>query len=377
MCNAHRTSHSPTSTDQSAATSAFVERLVGMLNGSGLMLMISLGHRTGLFDVMSTLPGSTSHEIAAAARLSERYVREWLGAMVTGGIVNIDPDGTHFTLPPEHAACLTRAATPGNFAVTAQWIGLLGSVESHVEEAFRTGRGVPYQAYRGFHAVMAEESSQTVVAALEEHILPLAPGLAHELERGIDVLDVGCGMGLALCHLAGRFPRSRFVGVDFSPEAIEAGRREAAARGIGNLTLAVGDAATFGTPDGYDAVLAFDAIHDQARPAAVLKNVRRVLRSGGTFLMQDIKARTAIRDNIGSPLAPFTYAISLMHCMSVSLAAGGPGLGAAWGRELALRMLAEAGFRNVRIDELPHDPINYYYVMCKDAAAGRPGLQAA
>ncbi|HNC43014.1 MAG TPA: transcriptional regulator, partial [Acidobacteriota bacterium] len=95
----------------------FAEKLINIMNGGALALMISIGHRTRLFDVMAQLPPSTSEQIATAAKLNERYVREWLGAVVTGGIVEYDPADRTFTLPIEHAAFLTRAASPNNLAV--------------------------------------------------------------------------------------------------------------------------------------------------------------------------------------------------------------------------------------------------------------------
>jgi 2-polyprenyl-3-methyl-5-hydroxy-6-metoxy-1,4-benzoquinol methylase len=344
------------------AGSPFAERLAGVFNDAALALMISVGHRTRLFDVMSSLPPATSPEIAKAAGLSERYVREWLGAMVTGGVVDFDPEAATYALPAEHAAWLTRAARPANLAVTAQFIAVLGAAEDRVVEAFRHGRGVPYSAYPRFHEVMAEESDQTAVAALEEHILPLVPDLIERLRAGIDVLDVGCGSGRAIIRLAELFPASRFAGHDFSDEAVGAARAEAARRRLANVRFEARDAAApFGVA-AFDAVFAFDAIHDQARPDAVLRNVARALRPGGVFLMQDIAASSHLHQNVGHPLAPFIYTISCMHCMSVSLAGNGAGLGAAWGRELAQRMLRDAGFGDVRVQSLPHDPLNDYYV---------------
>ena len=85
----------------------FGERTVGVLNSAAIALMVSIGHQTGLFDTMASLSSATSDEIAAAGRLSERYVREWLGAMVTGRIVEYDPIGQRYNLPPERAAWLT------------------------------------------------------------------------------------------------------------------------------------------------------------------------------------------------------------------------------------------------------------------------------
>ena len=343
----------------------FAVNVMDIVNAGALSMMISMGHRTGLFDTMSrTAAPATPVAIAAAAGLSERYVREWLGAMFTGGIVEHDHAAGTYHLPPEHAACLTRAAAPNNIAVSAQWIAVLGHVEDEVTAAFRHGRGVPYSAYRRFHEVMAEESAQTVVGGLFNHILPLVPGLDERLEAGIHVLDVGCGSGMAMIAMAATYPLSRFHGIDFSEQAIARAQAEAARRRLSNVHFEARDVAV---PDdrhcgGFDLVTAFDAIHDQARPAEVLANVRAALRPGGVFLMQDIQAHTCHHDNAANPLAPMIYTISCMHCMSVSLANGGPGLGAAWGKEKALEMLAAAGFSAVRVETLPHDPLNFYYV---------------
>ena len=103
---------------------------------------------------------------------------------------------------------------------------MLGSAEDAVVDAFRHGRGVPYSAYPRFHAVMAEESRQTVVEGLLNHILPLSYGLIGQLGAGIDVLDIACGSGGAVLAMAETFPLSRFTGVDMSAEAIAAGRAE-------------------------------------------------------------------------------------------------------------------------------------------------------
>src|SRR5215210_4457901 len=177
---------------------AFAGRLLDDLNGGAVMIMTSIGHRTGLFDAMAGLPPSTTEQIAEAANLNERYVREWLAAMVVGGVVEHDPQDGTYHLPPEHAAFLTRAATPDNIAVTAQFIPVLASVEDRIVESFQKGGGVPYSAYTRFHEVMAEDSGQTVVAALTDYILPLVPGLTGLLKAGLDVLDVGCGSGRTL-----------------------------------------------------------------------------------------------------------------------------------------------------------------------------------
>lgn len=350
----------------STRAEAFAERLADVLNGGALSLMISIGHRVGLFDVMGGLGAATSQRIAREAGLHERYVREWLGAMVTSAIVEYDPPSRSYRLPREHAASLTRAARPANMAVTAQWIPVLATVEDELLGCFENGGGVPYSSYQRFHAVMAEESDQSVVAALVEEILPLA-GVVGALQEGIDVLDVGCGSGRALNEMARAFPKSRFTGYDLSAEAIGAAKAEARQDGLGNARFEVRDLAEVDVPEAFDLVTAFDAIHDQAAPARVLAAVARTLRPRGTFLMQDIAGSSHVERDVEHPMAPFLYTISCMHCMTVSLAAGGEGLGAMWGEAKAREMLAEAGFQDLEVKSLPHDLLNLYYVSRKAA----------
>lgn len=340
----------------------FSEQMLDVLNKAAVALMTSIGHQTGLFDTMASLPPATSERIARAADLNERYVREWLGAMVTGGIIDYDPVAETYFLPGEHAAFLTRAASPNNLAVATQFIPLLGAVEAEILHAFKHGGGVPYSSYPTFHRVMAEESNQTVVSALIDSILPIAPGIVDALREGIDALDVGCGSGRAVLLLASEFPQSRFAGYDFSEEAIAAARAAAERLGLANARFEVRDLAEMNEPGRYRLITAFDAIHDQAQPRRVLKAIAEALSPDGIFLMQDIRASSHVHQNLDHPMGAFTYTVSCLHCMTVSLAHGGEGLGAAWGEEKALELLAEAGFPRVAVRQLPHDIINNYYI---------------
>lgn len=345
---------------------AFAGRFLNALNEGALCLMVSIGHRTGLFDALRGRSPASCEDIAAAAGLQERYVREWLGAMVTAGVIEYAPATGRYWLPDEHAASLTRAAAADNMAVFAQYIGVLGSVEDDIVACFEQGGGVSYARYPRFHEVMAEDSGQSVLSSLDSHILPLVPGLTARLERGIDMLDLGCGRGLILQHLAARYPRSRFTGMDLSTEAIAHARAESARLGLDNVQFIARDLSDFdrrAESDRYDFITTFDAVHDQAQPLNVLKGIRRALRPGGVYLMQDISGTSHVHKDCEHPIGTFLYTISCMHCMTVSLAQGGEGLGAMWGEEKTREYLTRAGFGSVITHRLAHDIQNNWYVV--------------
>ncbi|MFO7445203.1 MAG: class I SAM-dependent methyltransferase [Ignavibacteriaceae bacterium] len=346
----------------------FAGKLLQVMNNGATALMISVGHRTGLFDTLKKMPPSTSHEIAEASGLNERYVREWLGAMTTGKIVEYNPETTTYSLPSEHAAFLTRDAGADNIAVFTQYISVLGSVEDNIVECFMNGGGVPYSEYKRFHEVMADDSGQSVVSSLIDVILPSIPGLIEKLEKGITVLDIGCGKGRALNLLAKKFPNSRFKGVDLSKEAVNSAALEAERAGLKNVVFDIQDLTHFNltAPEKiYDLITSFDAIHDQARPDNVLSGINTALKDDGIYLMQDISASSELNNNMELPLGPLLYTVSTMHCMTVSLAQNGMGLGTMWGREKAVEMLNEAGFTNIEIKNFKHDIQNDYYIIKK------------
>ncbi|GBD27509.1 Ubiquinone biosynthesis O-methyltransferase [bacterium HR30] len=335
--------------------------MMALLNDAVAGILVSIGHQTRLFDTMAELPAASSDVIAQAAGLQERYVREWLGGMVLAGIVSYDPATKTYVLPPEHAAFLTRSAGSNNLAFFTQYIRLLSNVEGDVIRAFREGGGVGYEKYPDFQRLQAEESAALYDTALVEAILPLADGVVERLRSGIDVIDLGTGQGHAVNVMARAFPNSRFVGVDFSPEGIEAARGEAASWKLSNARFEVADVAA-ALPGKFDLVTAFDVIHDLAKPKVVLANIRRALRPEGVFLMMDMAASSHLEENFDHPMGPLLYGASVMHCMTVSLAQGGEGLGTMWGEHVAQKYLKEAGFSDVQVHHLERDPMHTFYI---------------
>jgi len=343
----------------------YASRIGRTLNNGFVSLMISIGHRTRLFDTMAALPPSTSNDIAAAAGLTERYVREWLAAMTMARIVQYDVRTGTFFLPIEYAAVLSRGAGTGNLAPAAQMLSMLADVEDLVVAGFHGGGGVMPEAYERLRTLLADEKRQHVDEEYVEAILELMPGLDLRLAAGGCVLDAGCGDGAVLTILARMFPRAAFRGYDISHELIDRANERVEEAGLQNIEFAVGDIASLDEPRSYDLVLALESIHEQAFPRLVLRNIANALKRDGVFLMQEVASSSHLARNAENPYAPMLYALSVMHAVPVALAQDGEALGRMWGEERARQMLTEAGFTKTRFDGIASDPLRYYCVAGK------------
>jgi SAM-dependent methyltransferase len=350
----------------------FADKMVDILNFGSLNLAMGIGYRVGLFDVMDAAGRScTLEEICREARLDRRYVKEWLGVMVCGGIVDLvrgDDGQDRFLLPRAHGDLLTRRAGNNNLGVYTQEIPLLTECAmAHVHRGFLTGSGIPYDTYPDFHDFMAELGDAKHRQVLVDVFLPSVDEgrLVQALHRGIDVCDLGCAQGVAAILMAEAFPNSRFTGIDISTQALETARSDAHGKGLANIRFLERDAAGLRHPGelsgAFDYVTAFDAIHDQTRPLEAILGIYEILKDDGAFSMIDIAAETEIEGNRNHPMGAFLYTVSLMHCMPVGLVDGGAGLGMMWGRQLAEKMLVQAGFNQVSVNEIPNDPFNLHF----------------
>ena len=352
---------------------SFSKKMTDILNYGALNLAMAIGYRTGLFDAMDRLGApKTAVDIARQAGLHERYVSEWLGIMASSGIVELSKDAAGqnlFDLPPRHADLITRRAGTANLGVYTQEIPLLTSCAlDPVIEGFQTGDGVAYDHYPRFQAFMTELANAKHREVLVNTFIPSVDGgrIFNKLKSGIRVCDLGCGEGLATILLAKAFPASRFIGIDIADEAIRVGASQAVEQGLENIEFVKSDAAHLSDAvdyrESFDYVTAFDAIHDQTRPIEALKAVHYILKKDGLFSMIDIAAASDLSENLNHPMAPFLYTVSLMHCMPVGLTDGGAGLGMMWGREKAVQMLTDAGFRDVDVQTIPEDAFNLHFL---------------
>jgi ubiquinone/menaquinone biosynthesis C-methylase UbiE len=355
----------------------FSKKMMDILNYGALNLAIAIGYRTRLLDVLDEF--ETPQSVAAIARkagLNTRYVKEWLGVMVCGGIIELDSDDDgedQFWLPFEHGELITRRAGNSNLGIYTQEIPLLTAcaMES-VVRSFFSGEGVDYDQYPRFQSFMSQLADAKHQEILVDRFLPTVDEgrLVEKMLSGIRVCDLGCGEGVAIILMAEAFPNSEFVGIDISEAVIKKAEKAARSRHLQNVRFLQLDAAALrdnqGLKEYFDYVTAFDAVHDQTHPREALKGVYAVLRKGGLFSMVDIAASSSLSENRHHPMGSFLYTVSLMHCMPVGLVNDGLGLGMMWGRQKAAEMLKEAGFENVEVLDIIDDPFNLHFFSKKE-----------
>jgi 2-polyprenyl-3-methyl-5-hydroxy-6-metoxy-1,4-benzoquinol methylase len=346
-----------------AKLDAFSDRVFRDLSSAYVSIMCILGDRLGLFAHLAALGPATSAELAERAQINERYAQEWLSALACAGYVDYDPASRRFTLPPEHAAVL--ADEGGAFFTGGEYEELpaLWGVLDALTTAFREGGGVPQSAY---HESMYHGMDRNALAiynhTLVQKWIPALPEVQAALERGIEVADVGCGSGWAIIRLAQAFPRSRCTGYDAHAPSIALARQHAEEAGVADRVRFETLDASQGLPEQYDLITTFLVVHDATDPRGLLRAIRAALKPDGTYLCSEIKAADTLEENAG-PLGAYQYGISVLYCMTVSLAEGGAGLGTAGMPPSKVRELcAEAGFSSVRLAPIDNPFRNLFEV---------------
>ena len=351
-----------TETIDEAKLGAFMEHVLGDAAGLMTSTLATLGDRLGLFKALSRRP-ATSSELAAAAEINERYAREWLRGMHAAGYLELERGSGRYTLPPEHAQVVAVEGGPAFLGGALQLtFGYLRTIE-HLTEAFRSGGGVPQSAYPSeTWEGMGRFSRSFYDNLLVQQWLPMVAGLEPRLERGARWADVGCGSGIALIRLAEAYPASTFVGYDNFEGQLLLARQGAAEAGVSDrVRFELYDAAD-GLPERFDVISTFDVVHDAIDPAGLVTAIRRALSADGTYLMLEMNSADDPDDNVG-PVATLLYGVSVLYCMTTSLAHGGAGLGTCGLPAARVRELChESGFASVEQLDL-QDPFNSLYVV--------------
>ncbi len=346
---------------------AFALKVWMYKQGELVSLMIHLGDRLGLYRTLRGLGVVTASELAAASGLKERWLLEWLRGQAAAGLVEYhggnNGDALRFELSDVAAAVL--ADEEGSVAFAA---GAFGYPPDHdvidgLAEAFKTGVGLSYQQLGPCAAHRTERMlGPWTRQALVPRIIPALDGVEERLRSGIDVVDVGCGGGVALLSLARAFPASRFVGIDPSEHAIEIAQQRTREAGVGNAEWRVARGEDLPPEPSFDLVVTFDCVHDMTRPDLVIAAIRRAIRDDGTWLIKDIRSSPRFEDNLRNPMLALLYGFSVSACMSSALSEpDGLGLGTlGFNPVVAEGMVREAGFTRFQMHDFD-DPANLYY----------------
>jgi SAM-dependent methyltransferase len=337
-------------------TDALAERLFGATLAALELFSVYLGAELGLYATLERDGASTPDELADRAGIAPRYAREWLEQQAVAGLLEVGgADERRYELPADHARVLAHADDPAHVAPFAHMLAGIGGVLPRVAEAYRTGGGVPYEAYgTAFRHGQGHINRPAFTHELPADWLASMPDVVARLERSdrARVADVGCGQGWSTIAVARAFPAAVVDGFDLDPGSIADAARHAAEAGLdGHVRFRYADATQLAEHGPYDLILILEALHDMARPAEALAAARAALADGGAVLVVDER----VADDFTAPggeVERMMYGWSVSHCLPTQLveqpsAALGTVMRSATVRDLAV----EAGF--ARVDVLP------------------------
>lgn len=339
----------------------FLDRFVGIASGATTIGLLAVADRSGLMAHLAAGEGGTAAAVAESAGLEERYVLEILSGLAAAEVVEYDPSTERFRLPPEHALFLADDTSP---YFMGGWLDMIPAVLTQLDGvalAVGHGGGVGFEEFgssmiRGIDRGNAP--SQRVFLA--DRWLPAIPGLVDRLHGGIRIADIGCGAGTAAIVMAEAYPSCEVIGFDVSGDSIAVARSRGG--GLPNLEFHGYAVDEVPTRPPFDLITTFDVIHDLPDPRAGLSRIRDALAEDGVYLMMEPEASSNLEDNLDQRGA-LLYGISALHCMTQSLAIGGAGLGAVWGRQTAERYAGDAGFSSFEPLEEISNRFSAFYLL--------------
>ena len=344
-----------------ARIEAFLERFVGFASGATTMGLLAVADRCGLLAWLGEHESGTAAEVASGAGLETRYVEEILSGLTAAGALEYDPATATFTMPPEHALFLASETSP---YFMGGWMDMMPSIMSQIDgiaQAAKHGGGVGFEEFgKGMIRGIDRGNGPSQRVFLLKRWLPAVPGLVDKLEAGANVADVGCGVGTAVIVMAEAFPETSVTGYDVSEESLAVARSRA--QDLTNAGFTASSVESISLDPPYDLVTAFDVIHDLIDPLAGMTRIRESLAPDGQFLMMEPNASSNLEENL-DPHGALLYGISTLHCMTQSLARGGEGLGAAWGRQKAEQYAERAGFTSFQPLDSIENKFSAFYLL--------------
>ncbi len=344
---------------------SYAKHVFGHLEGAITSAMVYLGDQLGLYRALAGAGPMTSVDLAERTGLHERWLREWLHQQGAAGVLTFCGKG-RFELEPEGEAVLANEAHPAcGIGFFAQLPTLL-RVAEQLPDAFRSGVGLPYDAFGPEGAAGIERGlAPWFRALLVPFALPRVPGALDVLQSGARVADVGCGAGVALLEMAKAFPSSEFHGYDISQHALARAEEKRAQEAVANAHFHDARREPLPEDGSFGFVTTFDCLHDMTDPAGMTRTIRHALRDDGLWLIADIKAHDGYEQNVEkNPMAAMMYGTSVLSCLSSALSEpGGAGLGTLGLSSARLQRMTEAaGFSRFEPLDLGH-PVNAFYVV--------------
>ena len=327
----------------------FVGQMLSDLGGAASVALVRIGDALGLYKTMHERGPMTVAELAAAAGVNQRYLREWLSHQAASNYVSYDPATQKFTLPPEQAMVFAIEDSPVYMAGAFEVMAAMLENQAKVEPAFKIGGGVAWGDQAGcLFCATARFFRPGYHNNLVGNWLPALDGVVAKLEEGAKVADVGCGHGWSTVLMAQAFPKSQFIGYDYHPSSIEHAQAHARDHGVAaNTRFEVGTAKNYPEKD-FDLVAFFDCLHDMGDPAGAAAHVRQSLKSDGSWMIVEPMAGDRLEDNL-NPTGRLYYAASTMVCVPTSLSQEvGAALGAQAGEAKLREVITAGGFSNVR-----------------------------
>jgi 2-polyprenyl-3-methyl-5-hydroxy-6-metoxy-1,4-benzoquinol methylase len=330
---------------------AFAERLLGEVNAAMSCFNLSLGQRLGLYEAMADAGPVTSADLAERTGLSERYLREWLECMAVGGYLDHEPATGRFSLPPEHAVALLDSTSPAYAAAFLSWPHSLARILSPLTQAFRSGGGVPYEAY-GADALEAIGMGNRPMF-VNDYVtkwVPAMPDVEARLHAGGRVAEIGCGVGWSSIALAQGFPNASIDALDLDAASIEQAQRNARLSGVADrIAFHVASAEAAPLSGAYDLVTAFECIHDMAYPVQALRRMRELARPVGAVLVADEAVGDSLEENRNF-VGHMMYNFSVLHCLPQAMVfPGAAATGTVMGPSTLRAYAEEAGFKRVDV----------------------------
>jgi len=326
---------------------AFLGKAVGDLGASISAVLMLIGDELGLYKALAEGP-ATSGELAKKTGTNERYIREWLGNQASGGYVEFDAATDTYFMTEEQVLCLANPQGPVDLPGAYLVVQNLFQIRPRALDNFRTGQGMEW----GEHdACLFCGTERFFRAGYNSNLLtswlPSLDGAVEKLARGARVADVGCGHGASTLLMAQAYPNSEFVGVDYHDSSIVTAAERAREAGLNNVRFEVADATSY-AGSGFDVIAFFDCLHDMADPVGAARHARQALAPDGHCMIVEPFAGDRVEENL-NPIGRIYYGASSLICVPVSLAKGGPALGAQAGQEKLRRVVVdEGGFSKLR-----------------------------